>query len=84
MTLRTYTSLRMLVSSLGLLSLVSSAYAAPSWTVDPFNPPAIPLAVKTPYLNTWLPQGGGAELNRNWPKFWTGDVRTVLPCGRVV
>lgn len=66
----------MLLSSFGLLSLlVSVATAAPSWTVEPFNPPAIPLAVKHPYLNVWLPQGGGAELNRNWPRLWTGDVR---------
>ncbi|KZV92933.1 DUF1793-domain-containing protein [Exidia glandulosa HHB12029] len=69
----------MLLSSLGLLSLLASATrAAPSWTVEPFNPPAIPLAVKHPYLNVWLPQGQGAELNRNWPRLWTGDVRPAV------
>lgn len=30
-----------------------------AWTSTPFSPPSIPLAVKSPYLSTWLPQGSG-------------------------
>ncbi|KAJ7031515.1 DUF1793-domain-containing protein [Mycena alexandri] len=50
------------------------ALAAPSWTSTPFNPPSIPLAVRSPYLNTWLPQGGGNALNDEWPTLWQGSV----------
>lgn len=55
--------------------LVNVAYGATSWTATPFNPAAVPLAVKTPYLSCWLPQGGGTALNGAWPTFWTGTVR---------
>ncbi|KAJ7658891.1 hypothetical protein B0H17DRAFT_345172 [Mycena rosella] len=50
------------------------ALAAPSWTATPFNPPSIPLAVRTPYLSTWLPQGQGVALNDAWPTFWAGQT----------
>ncbi|KIK64768.1 hypothetical protein GYMLUDRAFT_240730 [Collybiopsis luxurians FD-317 M1] len=47
--------------------------AASAWTSTPFNPPSYPLAVRSPYLSTWLPSGGsGAALNSQWPQFWTG------------
>ncbi|KAL4258458.1 Glutaminase GtaA [Pleurotus pulmonarius] len=37
---------------------VTSAQTSPiNWTASPFNPPALPLAVRSPYLNVWLPQG---------------------------
>ncbi|RDB22588.1 Glutaminase A [Hypsizygus marmoreus] len=45
-----------------------------TWTAAPFNPPSIPLAVRTPYLSAWLPQGPGAALNDVWPTFWTGSI----------
>ncbi|KAJ7652052.1 hypothetical protein DFH06DRAFT_540129 [Mycena polygramma] len=48
--------------------------AAASWTSTPFSPPSIPLAVRSPYLNAWLPQGQGAALNDVWPTFWAGQV----------
>ncbi|KAJ7743879.1 hypothetical protein B0H16DRAFT_1422818 [Mycena metata] len=48
--------------------------ADPSWTSTPFNPPSVPLAVRTPYLNTWLPQGTGNALNDEWPTLWQGSV----------
>ncbi len=48
--------------------------AAASWTSTPFNPPSIPLAVRSPYLNTWLPQGQGVALNAAWPTLWAGQT----------
>lgn len=36
------------------------------------TPPVLPLAVRTPYLSTWL---GSARGNpwEHWPIFWTGQ-----------
>ncbi|KAG8715007.1 hypothetical protein FRC11_006163 [Ceratobasidium sp. 423] len=53
----------------------SSAQNTPDWQSTPFNPPAIPLAVRSPYLSAWL-QGGnsGGRLNGQWPTFWTGSI----------
>ncbi|KAJ7352460.1 hypothetical protein DFH08DRAFT_858995 [Mycena albidolilacea] len=44
-----------------------------NWTATPFVPPSYPLAVRTPYLSAWLPQGAGAALNSVWPSFWNGQ-----------
>ncbi|KAI0910006.1 glutaminase GtaA [Ustulina deusta] len=47
-------------------------------TFSPARPPAIPLAVKAPYLNTWLNAGSdggnGGYLAGEWPVFWTQHV----------
>ncbi|KAE9368523.1 DUF1793-domain-containing protein [Stipitochalara longipes BDJ] len=47
-------------------------------TFKPARPPAIPLAVKSPYLNAVLPagcgNGGQGYLAGNWPTFWTGQA----------
>jgi hypothetical protein len=55
-------------------ALCASAVKAAS-TFSPARPPAIPLAVRSPYLNTWLnagPKGGnGGYLAGQWPVFWT-------------
>jgi hypothetical protein len=44
-------------------------------TFSPARPPAVPLAVRSPYLNTWLPAGkdggNGGYLAGAWPVFWT-------------
>ncbi|KAK2466302.1 hypothetical protein APHAL10511_001944 [Amanita phalloides] len=56
------------------LLLCVAAVHAFSWTATPFNPAAIPLAVRSPYLSAWLPQGAGAALNDVWPTFWTGKI----------
>ncbi|KAL1665396.1 hypothetical protein GGF50DRAFT_126410 [Schizophyllum commune] len=60
-----------------LASLLTLANAY-NWTASPINPPALPLAVRTPYLSAWLPQGtdgagSGRALNDGWPTFWRLD-----------
>ncbi|TCD60187.1 hypothetical protein EIP91_010601 [Steccherinum ochraceum] len=55
-------------------SWLACVHAAVTWTATPFNPAAVPLAVRSPYLSAWLPQGSGTALNGGWPTFWTGTV----------
>ena len=38
------------------------------------RPPAVPLAVKSPYLSTWL---AADNLPGSWPTFWTGRVTAM-------
>jgi hypothetical protein len=59
---------------------IATVAGAPStsWTAEPFNPPAFPLAVRTPYLSCWLAQGNQTALNEAWPTFWTGSVRELF------
>ncbi|KAI0774201.1 DUF1793-domain-containing protein [Fomes fomentarius] len=54
--------------------LLAPVWGAVTWDAAPFNPPAVPLAVRTPYLSAWLAQGSGTALNAGWPTFWTGSV----------
>lgn len=63
--------------ALALASTVASTVNAFSWTATPFNPHSVPLAVRTPYLSAWLPQGAGNALNAVWPAFWTGSVSLI-------
>ncbi|KIM38969.1 hypothetical protein M413DRAFT_447329 [Hebeloma cylindrosporum] len=37
-------------------------------------PAAIPLTVRSPYFNSWLPSTNGVSLNGKWPTFWNGRV----------
>ncbi|KKA18490.1 glutaminase, partial [Rasamsonia emersonii CBS 393.64] len=47
-------------------------------TFSPARPPAIPLAVKSPYLSTWLnvgsDGGNGGYLAGQWPVFWSNQI----------
>ncbi|KAI0771550.1 DUF1793-domain-containing protein [Trametes elegans] len=54
--------------------LLGPVLGAVTWTATPFNPAAVPLAVRSPYLSAWLPQGAGTALNGAWPTFWTGSI----------
>ncbi|KAH7106819.1 DUF1793-domain-containing protein [Auriculariales sp. MPI-PUGE-AT-0066] len=65
-----------------LLVSVASALAF-DWTATPFNPHSIPLAVRTPYLSTWLSQGEGAALNDRWAEFWTGHDQVMAWTGYI-
>ncbi|MFS4092231.1 glutaminase domain-containing protein [Streptomyces sp. AF1A] len=47
---------------------------------DPIRPPAVPLAVRSPYLSTWL----DADLPAgHWPAFWTGHTTAMTGVIRV-
>jgi len=39
---------------------------------SPLRPPAVPLAVRSPYLSTWVSTHNQETLNGQWPIFWTG------------
>ncbi|KAH9844227.1 DUF1793-domain-containing protein [Rhodofomes roseus] len=65
-------TMRLLV--LGAALLLPAVSSALSWTATPFSPPSYPLAVRSPYLSAWLPQGSGTALNGAWPQFWTGST----------
>ncbi|RYO85211.1 hypothetical protein DL766_009021 [Monosporascus sp. MC13-8B] len=47
-------------------------------TFSPARPPSIPLAVKSPYLNSWLnvgsDGGNGGYLAGAWPRFWAQQI----------
>lgn len=47
-------------------------------TFSPARPPAIPLAVKSPYLNVYQfagsDGGNGGYLYGQWPQFWAGQI----------
>ncbi|KAI2624087.1 glutaminase GtaA [Xylaria nigripes] len=59
-------------------ALLYSTIALGVSTFSPARPPAIPLAVKAPYLNTWLNVGSdggtGGYLAGSWPVFWQQHI----------
>jgi hypothetical protein len=56
----------------------TSAQASPAIQLglgtDPIRPPAAPLAVRGPYLSTWLP---ATALPGTWQQFWTGHTTAM-------
>ncbi|EJC98583.1 uncharacterized protein FOMMEDRAFT_96129 [Fomitiporia mediterranea MF3/22] len=49
----------------------AAQFGPTAWTVTPFNPPALPFAVKSPYVNTWSPLGNASEaVTSAWPRTW--------------
>ncbi|KAI5120591.1 hypothetical protein M0805_002540 [Coniferiporia weirii] len=52
--------------------LFVTAQNGPSlWMTTPFNPPALPLAVRSPYLNSWIPQGNSPlPITNIRPRSW--------------
>ncbi|KAK5700835.1 hypothetical protein LTR97_005352 [Elasticomyces elasticus] len=63
--------------SLSALAAFAGACYAQS-TFSPLKPPAIPLAVRSPYMNTWQQAGSdggnGGYLAGEWPSFWMGQL----------
>ncbi|MEV8504713.1 DUF5127 domain-containing protein [Actinoplanes sp. NPDC051475] len=59
----------------GALMPETPAGAVPARTsAERFRPPAVPLAVRSPYLSTWL---AADNLPGSWPTFWTGRVTAM-------
>ncbi|RYP52667.1 hypothetical protein DL768_002223 [Monosporascus sp. mg162] len=63
--------------ALARLALAVGITSAES-TFSPARPPSIPLAVKSPYLNSWLNVGddeeNGGHLAGGWPRFWAQQI----------
>lgn len=63
---------------LGLLVASFVGSIAAQSTFSPARPPSLPLAVKSPYLSTWLGAGSnggnGGYLAGEWPVFWQNQV----------
>ena len=47
---------------------------------NPLRPPAVPLAVRSPYLSTWL---RADSLPGTWPTFWTGRTTAWSGIARI-
>ncbi|KLO07475.1 hypothetical protein SCHPADRAFT_881683 [Schizopora paradoxa] len=88
--LNIYTAEAMVISTKDLLGLVFILFGFPQLcyaeenneTSTPFSPTSWPLAVKGPYLNSWL-SGGAKELPLSWssPAFWPAwDDQTTWSC----
>jgi hypothetical protein len=67
-------------STLGCLALGNPADALAASTFSPIQPPATPLAVRSPYLSAWL---RADTLPGNWPTFWAGAVTAITGIVRV-
>ncbi|MFD0577009.1 DUF4964 domain-containing protein [Dactylosporangium darangshiense] len=68
-------------TALGPIALAPGpADAAGPSTFTPIRPPATPLAVRSPYLSTWL---RADNLPGNWPTFWAGAVTAITGIVRV-
>ncbi|TKA69798.1 hypothetical protein B0A55_06469 [Friedmanniomyces simplex] len=59
-----------------LAALAGVCYAQS--TFSPLRPPALPLAVRSPYMSTWQQAGSdggnGGYLAGEWPSFWMGQL----------
>jgi hypothetical protein len=49
----------------------------------PIQPPSYPLAVRNPYLSTWIPGRDVAQLPSSSPQFWAGQDLTWAIMARV-
>ncbi|MFF5301637.1 glutaminase domain-containing protein [Streptomyces sp. NPDC013161] len=58
----------------------TTAADAAASTFSPLRPPATPLAVRSPYLTTWL---AGDNLAGTWPTFWNGRITALAGIARI-
>ncbi|CAE6513871.1 unnamed protein product [Rhizoctonia solani] len=64
------------LATLSLLSFIHTPVAEAqntSWQTTPFNPPAFPLVVKSPYTSAWV-TGADKEPARQWPYFGASGI----------
>jgi hypothetical protein len=52
--------------------VLAAVFQAVVSTASTLTPPVIPLAVRNPYLSTWLANARDVPWSR-WPMFWNGD-----------
>lgn len=78
-----FTLLQLFILSTCITSIIAQNTDGPGGTPAlPFNAPSLPLAVRSPYLNTWRPQGfGPGSISVADQYFWdftsSGDVNEV-------
>ena len=62
-----------------LLTVIAAGSALLSLPVgaSKLTPPVVPLAVRNPYLSTWLGDVREAPWNK-WPMFWTGEEACII------
>ncbi|CAK3997801.1 DUF1793-domain-containing [Lecanosticta acicola] len=58
--------------SIAILTLLRCLHGAASIIYSPARPPAVPLAVRSPYTSAWLSTSSIGALNSNSASFWTG------------
>ncbi len=58
----------------------SAASPAAASTFAPLRPPAVPLAVRSPYLSTWV---AADNLAGTWSSFWNGHVTALCGLARI-
>jgi len=73
---------------LGLTSLATAAFSTTTRERDivnhrPTRPPSYPLAVRNPYLSTWMPSDQVQTLPYAEPQFWAGQSLTWSIMARV-
>lgn len=56
-----------------LLEFVCALFFARAAVSSNISLPSYPLAVKSPYLSTWLPSTGIADVATAQPQFWAGQ-----------
>ena len=58
------------------VELIPAQDGPTAWRTTPFNPSALPLTLRNPYLNTWLAQGSNPEpiTGSLWAVFWSNIV----------
>ena len=57
-----------------LALVLSSLPTVSGQTYSPARPPAVPLAVRSPYTSVWTSTAGGGTLNTNGVVFWSGTT----------
>ncbi len=68
---------RLLASSaVAVAALCCGVRAADAQTFAPIKPPAPPLVVRQPYVNTWLRESSGLAPGA-WPRYWNGNVKAI-------
>ena len=62
------------------LANAATRIATANSSFTPLRPPATPLIVRGPYVNTWLPADNAAG---TWPTFWQGTIKAITGIARI-